>query len=179
MANTPVSTPILISGGSAPPCIRVLFERAAFPVEQFSQVWIDPCPNSTFNNFRFSLFHLRQWHSQHIGLVTSGSHSQRALLMGRIILSGHGIWVEPVNVRETGIPGNQESSIKTILDVLRSIAWLPISYIHTPHCPNFQSLDTMDLRSWQARGFKCEHQGNISTIPNSSATSQPDPAPGP
>ena len=43
-------TPILISHGSEEPCISLLFQRTNAPI---SQVWLENCAESTFDNFFF------------------------------------------------------------------------------------------------------------------------------
>ncbi len=152
------NTRILISTGSDDPCILKLFERINAPTKQ---VWLEKCADSTFGNFFFSLPILRQWQIHHIKLITSASHLPRAKWMAQIILGAHGIWVEVDVVEETGIPGNQESFLKTILDVTRSLVWALASQGFSPSCQKIVSLETIDLLEWCDEGFSCEHQGNV------------------
>ncbi|MEO0539767.1 MAG: YdcF family protein [Cyanobacteria bacterium P01_A01_bin.105] len=152
------SLPILISSGSQDPCIRLLFDQAGASLDQ---VWLEKCAQSTFSNYRFSLPVLKQWQVRHVRLVTSGSHTRRAVWMARIILGGHGIWVTPEIVEEVGIPGNQESPLKTTLDLARSLLWVGISQVYRPECGDVLPLVSVDLAQWRQQGFKCEHQAGI------------------
>ncbi len=97
-------SPILISAGSVDPCIRLLFEQAGAALEQ---VWLEHCAESTFGNFVYSVPILERWGVHHVTLVTSGSHTRRAVILARILFGARGIWVEPLIVDEVGIPGNQ------------------------------------------------------------------------
>ncbi|MEL6249583.1 MAG: YdcF family protein [Cyanobacteria bacterium J06648_16] len=149
---------VLISSGSQDPCIRLLFEQAAVPLDA---VWLEKCARSTFGNYMFSLPVLKQWRTQHVRLVTSGSHTRRAVWMARIILGAHRIWVTPDIVEEVGIPGNEESGLKTTLDIARSLLWAVASQVYSPDCDAVVPLTTVDLTQWRQQGFKCEHQAGI------------------
>jgi uncharacterized SAM-binding protein YcdF (DUF218 family) len=150
--------PILISAGSADPCVRLLFEAAAADLDR---VWLEKCARSTFGNFVYSLPVLKRWRVRRVQLVTSGSQTRRAVWMGRLILGAHQIWVDPLQVPETGVPGNQESSLKTILDISRSVLWAMVSQVYQPQCREVMPLTQVDLAAWRQRGFKCEHQSGI------------------
>ena len=150
--------PILISSGSSAPCIRLLFEKIGAPIDQ---VWLENCADSTFGNFVYSVPLLESWGKRHVTLVTSGSHTRRAVLLARILLGAHGIWVEPLVVDETGVPGNQESTLKTTLDVSRSLGWALVSQFYQPTCKQVVALTAVDLEQWRVQGFKCEHQAGI------------------
>lgn len=150
--------PVLISAGSQDPCLRLIYERVQAPLDQ---VWVEKCAQSTFGNFVFSLATLKQWQVHHIKLITSGSHTQRALWMAKIMLGAHRIWVTPEIVSENGIPGNQESPLKTLADVVRSVVWAGISQFYLPRCDNLIPLTAVNLAEWRQTGFKCEHQGGI------------------
>lgn len=152
--------PILISQGSQPPCIRILFERVAAPLDT---TWLENCADSTFDNYRYSLPILKQWGAQHIQVVTSQTHLPRAQWLAQIILGSHGIWVDMTTVDETGVPANVESPVKTGLDVVRSLGWAVISHFYQPQCNNLLTLDSVDLADWEEKGFKCEHQAGIET----------------
>ncbi|MGB3558098.1 MAG: YdcF family protein [Geitlerinemataceae cyanobacterium] len=151
-------TPILISSGSPDPCIWLLFDRAAAPK---GRVWLERCADSTFGNFYFALPILQQWQAQHITLVTSATHLPRAKWLARILLGTHEIWVDTALVKEIGVPGNQESWLKTGLDITRSFVWAGMSQFYSPVCRQVSLLSAVDLDSWQQRGFKCEHQGGL------------------
>jgi DUF218 domain len=150
--------PILISQGSEDPCIWLIFQRLNAPIEQ---VWLEHCANSTFGNFYFSTPTLVEWGARRVKLITSETHLPRAMWMAQILLGAHGIWVEPEIAPEQGVPGNEESSIKTALDVGRSLIWALVGQIHLPQCPELRQLSTVNMDQWRQQGFKCEHQGNL------------------
>ena len=154
--STPL--PILISAGSADPCIRILFEQAGASLDQ---VWLEHCAESTFDNFFYAVPVLERWGTHRVTLVTSGSHTGRAVTLARILLGAQGIWVEPLIVDETGIPGNQETTLKTTLDVGRSLLWAVVAQVYKPNCGQVISLVSVDLTQWRQQGFKCEHQAGI------------------
>ena len=149
---------ILISQGSLDPCIWLIFEREKAEKEQ---VWLEHCAKNTFTNFYYGLGILRSWQVQKIKLITSQTHLPRAQWMAKIILGSHGIWVETDIAPEKGVPGNQESRLKTTLDISRSFLWAIISQFLRPSCPNLVKLTDVDMDGWQRQGFKCEHQGNL------------------
>lgn len=150
--------PILISKGSKPPCIKILFERADAATDN---VWIEDCAQSTFDNYRYSLPTLRSWKTQHVKVITSPTHLPRAQWLAQIILGSHGIWVEMDLVDEEGIPGNVETSLKTGMDVTRALLWAVVSQVYNPICNDIIPLSSVDLAQWEQQGFKCEHQANI------------------
>ena len=152
------NTRILISTGSDDPCIFKLFEQINAPTEQ---VWLEKCADSTFGNFFFSLPLLKQWQINHVKLITSASHLPRAKWMGQILLGTHGIWMEVDVVEETGTPGNQESPLKTVLDLIRALLWAIASQGLDPSCQKIVALENIDLLEWCREGFSCEHQGNV------------------
>jgi uncharacterized SAM-binding protein YcdF (DUF218 family) len=158
LATTFPQVPILVSQGSAAPCIRIIFERSAVDL---ARVWLEECARSTFGNFYYSLPTLQHWHVRKIKLVSSGTHVPRAFLMARIIFGSHGIWVESSPAPETGRPGNTESRSKTLLEIGRSIGWAIGSQFYQPHCQNTTQLSQVNLAQWRQTGFKCERQGNI------------------
>jgi len=150
------STPILISRGSPDPCILKIFQHQA--ATSLQNVWLEKCADSTFGNFYYSIPILRHWGVHKVKLITSQSHLPRAKWMAQILLGAHGIWVEPSIVHEQGIPGNQESRLKTGLDVTRSLFWAVLSQIIQPQCPAVYRLADVNMQVWQLRGFRCEHQ---------------------
>ncbi len=150
--------PILVSAGSVDPCIRLLFEQAGAALKS---VWLEHCAESTFGNFVYSVPILESWDVRHVTLVTSGSHTRRAVTMARILFGAQGIWVEPLIVDEIGIPGNQESALKTTVDVGRSMLWALVARVYKPTCNQVVPLTAVDLEQWRQTGFKCEHQAGI------------------
>ena len=150
--------PILISSGSADPCIRLIFERESAPIDR---VWLEKCARSTFGNFMFSAPLLQQWNIQKVQLVTSPTHLPRSHWLAKILLGSKGIWVKLDVVKEKGVPGNRESWFKTALDVTRSLGWAVISQVYSPTCREITPLAHVDVDAWRAKGFACEHQGNV------------------
>jgi uncharacterized SAM-binding protein YcdF (DUF218 family) len=147
--------PILISQGSPPPCIWLIFRRETIATPK---VWLENCAKSTFENFYYSTPILQHWGVHKVRLITSSTHLSRAKLMAQIILGAHGIWVESDLVVEEGIPGNQESRLKTILDVIRSLFWAVFSQFSQPHCLDVEKLINVDMSTWEKQGFHCQHQ---------------------
>lgn len=150
--------PVLVSAGSADPCIRLLFEQTGASLDR---VWLEDCAESTFGNFVYSVPILERLGARHVTLVTSGSHTHRAVTLARISFGARGIWVAPLIVDETGIPGNQETALKTTLDISRSLLWALVAQVYKPTCKRVVSLDSVDLEHWRQKGFKCEHQAGI------------------
>ncbi|NET09793.1 MAG: YdcF family protein [Merismopedia sp. SIO2A8] len=153
-----MNVPILISKGAQPPCTRILFERVSAPL---TNVWLETCAQSTFDNYRYSVPVLTQWGSQHVQVVTSATHLPRAKWLAMIILGSHGIWVDMMLVDEIGVPGNVETPIKMTLDVVRSLLWAVVSQFYFPSCDQIFPLESVDLEAWQEKGFRCEHQADI------------------
>ncbi|MEA5418754.1 YdcF family protein [Spirulina sp. CCNP1310] len=149
---------ILISSGSPPPCTFLVFAREG---SLSDRIWLETCARSTFENFYYSTPILHRWGSRHVQLLTSPSHLPRALWLARIHLGIQGIWVSLKPVDETGVPGNQETLMKTILDVGRSLLWAVVSLGIKPECDRTLPLITIDLDAAIATGFHCEHQGEI------------------
>jgi uncharacterized SAM-binding protein YcdF (DUF218 family) len=156
LANRYPDIPILIAHGSDDPCILSVFQEEGARLEK---VWLEKCSESTFDNFFFSIPILRRWKVHKIKLVTSGTHVQRAKLMGKILLGTQGIAVEMDTVKEKGVPGNRESKLKTTLDVTRSIMWSFFSQFIHPSCSKLTELNNVDLRAWQKRKYYCEYKG--------------------
>ncbi|NER24759.1 MAG: YdcF family protein [Symploca sp. SIO1C2] len=150
------TTKVLISQGSQDPCIWLIFQREEASIEH---VWLEHCADSTFGNFYFNIPILRRWHVHKVKLITSPTHLPRAKWMAQILLGAHGIWVEVDTVEEQGIPGNQESLVKTGLDITRSLMWAVLSQGIQPQCSQLKPLAAVDLEAWRKSGFKCERQG--------------------
>lgn len=151
-------TPILISHGSEEPCILLIFQRTNAPI---SQVWLENCAESTFDNFFFSLPILERWQVRKVTLITSKTHLPRAKLLADVLLGSHGIWVDLDIAPETGVPGNQEFWWKTGLDLLRSLGWAILSQGIRPSCSKLDKLQDVDLAAWKVKGFTCEKQAKL------------------
>ncbi|XWK88527.1 MAG: YdcF family protein [Phormidium sp.] len=159
LAKQSPEIPILISHGSLAPCILLIFQRAAAPIDK---VWLENCANSTFGNFYFSLPIFKQWQVQKVKLVTSATHLPRAIWLAQIMLGSHGIWVELEIAAETkGVPGNRESFFVTTADVIRGLIWAVVSQFYEPNCTDLIPLSQVDLTVWKMKGFKCERQANL------------------
>lgn len=151
-------TPILISAGSLDPCILLIFQRAKASIEN---VWLEKCADSTFGNFYYSYPILSQWRVRKVKMITSPTHLPRAQWLAHVLLGSHGIWVETELVKETGVPGNRESSLKTGWDVTRSLFWAIIGQFYSPKCSKLTRLTDVDLAAWKAKRFQCEYQGHL------------------
>lgn len=152
------SIPILISGGSDPPCTVKVFNLFDAPKDN---VWLETCATSTFDNFYFSVPILEKWQTKKIKMITSKTHTPRAVWLAKILFGAKGIWVEIDLAEEIGVPANQESTIKTILDVTRSLLWGVVSQLYTAKCDRLQPLNDVDMKRWKQRGFDCEHQSDL------------------
>ncbi|MDJ0715828.1 MAG: YdcF family protein [Prochloraceae cyanobacterium] len=158
LAKQQSQIPILISTGSQEPCIWLIFQREKAPKEK---VWLENCANSTFDNFYFGVPILEQWGVNKVRLITSPTHLPRAKWLAQIFFGARSIWVEIETVKEEGTPGNQESTLKTALDVTRSLFWALLSQIVQPQCSKVTKLVDVDIKAWQDSGFKCERQGGL------------------
>ncbi|MBO0351744.1 YdcF family protein [Phormidium pseudopriestleyi FRX01] len=150
--------PIVISQGSAAPCVQLIFERDRAPVQN---VWLEQCAYSTFTNFTFSGELLKQWDVKKVKVITSQTHLPRAKWLAQILLGAKNIAVEIETVPEEGIPGNKEFWLKTVLDVTRSLIWTLIEPFYSPDCQQVQRLSEIDLTQWQPEDYQCEHQGQL------------------
>jgi uncharacterized SAM-binding protein YcdF (DUF218 family) len=159
LAQLHPDTPILISRGSPDPCILKIFQQQAPAF--LSNVWLEKCAYSTFDNFYYGIPILHHWGVHKVKLVTSYTHLPRAKWMAQILLGAHGIWVEPEIIHEQGIPGNYESWPKTGLDVTRSLLWAVLSQIIQPPCSDVYRLVDVDFQTWSRWGYQCEHYVEI------------------
>ena len=158
LAKQDPNLPILIARGSPDPCIVWVFQRAIAPMKN---VWLETCSRSTFTNFMFGLPILEKWQVHKIKLITSGTHIMRAQRLGQILLGSHGIWIDFVVAPEKGVPGNQESWVKTGIDLTRSIIWAFLSQTIKPGCSQVYTLDRVNLAAWENRDFACERQAGL------------------
>lgn len=149
--------PILISQGSADPCIWIMFQLQQAPIEK---VWLEKCARSTFDNFYFSIPILKQWGVHKVKLITSQSHTPRALWMAKILLGSQGIWVEPEIIPDVVAPGNKEENWKTAIDLGRSVGWAVLSQFYHPLCEEIIPLKEVKFTDWQEMGFRCERRKN-------------------
>ena len=157
--------PILISTGSKLPCLWAIFNRAGADLDR---VWAEECATSTFGNFVYSVPILASWKAHHVKLTTSETHYPRAKWMAQIAFGSRGIWVEFDPAPEIGIPANQESRLKTVLDVTRIIASTIVTPILPRHCDRLTNLARVDWLQWSRReaqgevqSVSCEYQAQI------------------
>jgi uncharacterized SAM-binding protein YcdF (DUF218 family) len=156
LARANPEIPILISQGSKEPCIWLIFQKESAPL---ANVWIEKCADSTFDNFVFGLPILKKWGVHKVKIITSSTHLPRAQWMSQIFLGSQGIWAEIELAKEIGIPGNNESFPKTILDVTRSFLWAAANQVIAVKCNGIIRLIDIDMQAWREKGFKCErHQ---------------------
>ncbi|MEA5537238.1 YdcF family protein [Crocosphaera sp. XPORK-15E] len=158
LARQDPDIPIIISQGSKAPCVKLIFEREQASMEQ---VLLEQCAHSTFENFFFCVPLLHQRGFNKVKLITSESHLPRAKWLAQIHLGAKGIAVEVDTAKEIGVPGNNESSLKTFLDVTRSLIWAVFSQIIQPPCLSVTPLKEVNLSDWYAQGFDCERQGGL------------------
>lgn len=120
----------IVSGGEPPNCTRRIFANANAPVEN---VVLDRSARSTFENYTYSLPLLKRFHARKTGVITSEGHEQRAVWMARIFLWSNGIAVDnKIIPGDFSQSGHAEDPLKTMLDVIRSIAWAPVTNIFAP-----------------------------------------------
>ncbi len=150
--------PILISHGSDDPCILLIFQREQAPIDN---VWLEKCAESTFGNFFFTLPILESWQVKKVKLITSQTHLPRAKLLADVLLGSQGIAVELDIAPETGIPGNYESTLKTGMDLTRSLFWALLAQAFKPSCSKLIRLADVNLATWEKRGFVCERQAEL------------------
>jgi uncharacterized SAM-binding protein YcdF (DUF218 family) len=161
LAKQQPDLPILISQGSESPCVLLIFQKMQAPLDK---VWLERCAQSTFNNLFFSVPILKSWQVKKVKLITSASHLPRAKLLGAILLNARGIAMDLELAPEKGIPGNVESSLKTTIDVTRSLVWALFSQAIHPSCSEIVRLVDVDLAQWQQKGFACERQRQLKLI---------------
>lgn len=160
--STKADIPILISTGSKLPCLWAIFNRAGVNLDR---VWVEECADSTFGNFVYSVPILASWNARHVKLTTSETHYPRAKWMAQIALGARGIWVEFDAAPEIGVPANQESRRKTVLDLMRITAESIVAPILPIHCDRLTNLAQVDWSQWRdqdAKNLRCEHQAQIS-----------------
>ena len=158
LAKQHPNLPILISHGSNDPCILLIFKREQAPI---NNVWLEKCAESTFGNFFFTSPILETWQVKKVKLITSQTHLSRAKLLAEVLLGSQGIAVELDIAPETGVPGNYESTVKTGIDLTRSVFWALLAQAIKPSCSKLIKLADVNLATWKKQGFTCERQGDL------------------
>jgi uncharacterized SAM-binding protein YcdF (DUF218 family) len=154
IANRYPDLPILISRGSDTPCIQKIFLKLQ---ARMNNVWIENCANSTFENFFFGVPIIRQWGTHKVKIITSSTHLPRAQWMAQVQFGAQGIATEVELADGPGVPANQESTRKTILDLTRSILWSGLSPVISPYCSDLVELINFNEKDWLNKPYHCEH----------------------
>ena len=162
--------PIIVSQGSKPPCIKLIFQREQ---ARMDQVWVEQCAYSTFDNFFFCVPLLQRYGVHKVKVIISQSHLSRAKWLAQIHLWSKGIAVEVDTPKERGVPGNHDSDLKTFLDVTRSLMWATVSQLIQPPCFDVTPLEAVNLAEWNDKGFTCEYQGGLSKLGRPNPSNQP------
>jgi hypothetical protein len=84
------------------------------------------------------------------------SHLPRAQWLAQILLGSQGIVVEIEALQERGRPGNQESLVKTIVDVSRSFIWAILGQGINLPCQEIFRLDQIDPLAHSTLDQHCE-----------------------
>jgi hypothetical protein len=155
VAKANPTIPLLISQGSADPCIWMMFQLQQAPM---TQVWLEKCARSTFDNFFFSIPTLKAWGVKKVKLITSVTHTPRAVWMARLLLGSQGIWVEPDIIPEMNTPEHKEEVWKTAIDLARSVSWTILGQFYSPECRQIIRLPEVKFTDWQEMGFRCERR---------------------
>lgn len=151
--------PVIISSGSDAPCVYYIFKNQQVPIDN---VWIEGCARSTFTNFIYPISILKKWGVKKVEVITSETHLPRADLLAKILLNSKGIALQLTAIKEErGISGNNESTLKTIIDTTRSIGWAFISQFISPRCNSLMNLKDINWKKWNKAGFSCERRGNV------------------
>jgi uncharacterized SAM-binding protein YcdF (DUF218 family) len=142
---------ILISGGSPDPCIYMMFKRHEAPMRN---VWLEHCAKNTLENFMFSMPILERLHARKVIVVSNYPQTQRAMPAARIIFGSHGI---PVLLDELP-PSKGKRRAEVIAFVLLAVGWACLSQIFQPQCAEVSNLPSVDMPSWDKRGFHCKRR---------------------
>lgn len=140
--------PIVISGGTIPPCSYQVFQREKAPM---NRVWLELCAQSTFDNFLFSIPIFKKWNVHRVRLITSPTHLPRAKWLADILLGSQGIAVEvDIEIESVlfgAIVGSTESDIKSFLDVSRSLLFAVVGQVWNFSCGAVFPLKEMGIES--------------------------------
>ena len=146
---------VLISGGSADPCIWLMFKKAGAPMQN---VWMEHRANNTLENFVYSTPILVHWGVKKVLLVTDQSQDSRALPMSGIILGAHGIATELALVPGSG---GEKSHYPLWSLLAASLAWALVSEVWEVPGQNVTHLAEVDMKYWYHTGFYCAQQAEV------------------
>lgn len=113
---------IWISGGQLPRQAQATFQAAGIAK---NRLHLDYRATDTVTNFTTLIPDFKQYHIQHLYIVTSDFHMPRARAIATIVLGSQGILFTPVST-----PSNQprEPILDTVRDVGRSLLWIFTGY---------------------------------------------------
>lgn len=114
--------PIWVSGGAPSKYTQGVFADAGIDLDRLH---IDRSAADTVTNFTTLVdeFHARG--IDHVYVITSDYHMQRARVVGEIVLGSRGILLNPVPIpSEIASESTHEPMIKTFRDAGRSILWI-------------------------------------------------------
>lgn len=110
------SLKIWVSSGS--PDAKRIFQRSGIPR---SRLYFDTRATDTVTNFTTVIPDFKRRGIQHVYIVTSDYHMPRAEAIATVVFGSQGITFTPVEV--SGVH-RQESKLRVLRDVGRSIVWL-------------------------------------------------------
>ena len=115
-----MNLPIIISGGSNPEYAKWMIKKSGLSSKQ---VTLDYRAKDTLSNFTSLIDELKAKQINHILLITTKDHMQRAKAIGRVVAGSRGIYLSGIS-----IPCSpnclEETKNKEIIDFIRSIAWV-------------------------------------------------------
>ncbi len=112
------SLEIWVSSGTPPNNAREIFQKAGIPN---TRVHIDSRAVDTLTNFTSLVADFKQRNFQHIYLITSDFHMQRAEAIATLVLGSQGIAFTPVFVPSDKPP---ESWLLVLRDSCRALIWV-------------------------------------------------------
>ena len=139
-AQTTPSLPIWVSTGASPARSRQIFRRAGIPE---SQLYLDRRAIDTVTNFTSLVHDFQQQDIQHVYLVTSDYHMPRARAIAFFVFGSRGIVTTPLIVSSSE---PEESSLKIVRDVGRSLLWIVTGHTGARLHPNLREQQMLGLR---------------------------------
>ncbi len=146
---------VLISSGSADPCIWLIYDKAGAPK---NSVWMEHCARNTFENFVYAIPILKAWHAHRVQIVSEQPQIERVRPMAQIMLGANGILAEPLAINNSS---SEPLHHPVWMDVLASCAWVLPSQIIEPRCENVTQLANTNMIQWYKRGFYCAPQADV------------------
>ena len=117
-----LNIPVIISGGSNPEYAQWLIKKQGI---DHNQVSLDYRAQDTLSNFTSIMDDLIYAEVNHMLMITSENHFNRANLVGKIITGSKGIKLSSLAVK-CNSTCQVEPKIKEILDSIRAIVWVCI-----------------------------------------------------